>query len=48
MMSTTYAIWVPSDTGRYLVTFESYELAVLYNLRFGGGLEIIENNLENY
>ena len=48
MMFTTYAIWVPSDTGRYLVTFESYELAVLYNLRFGGGLEIIENNLENY
>ena len=48
MMSTTYAIWVPSDTGRYLVTFESYELAVLYNIKFGGGLEIIENNLENY
>ena len=48
MMSTTYAIWVPSDTGRYLVTFESYDLAVLFNIRFGGGLEIIVNNLENY
>ena len=48
MMSTTYAIWVPSDTGRHLLVFESYELAVLYNIKFGGGLEIIENNLENY
>ena len=48
MMSTTYAIWVPSDTGRYLVTFESYDLAVLFNIKFGGGLEIIENTLENY
>ena len=48
MMSTTYAIWVPSDTGRYLVTFETYDLAALYVIRFGGGLEIIENNLENY
>jgi len=48
MISTTYAIWVPSNTGRYLVTFESYDLAVLFNIRFGGGLEIIVNNLENY
>ena len=48
MMSTTYAIWVPSDTGRYLVTFESYDLAVLYNIKFGGGLEIITNTYENY
>ena len=48
MMFTTYAIWVPSNTGRYLLTFETYDLAVLFNISFGGGLEIIENTLENY
>ena len=47
-MSTTYAIWLPSDTGRDLLTFASYDEAVLFNIRFGGGLEIIVNNLENY
>jgi hypothetical protein len=44
----TYAIWIPSNTGRHLLTFESYDLAVLYNIKFGGGLDIIVNNLENY
>jgi hypothetical protein len=44
----SYAIWVPSDTGRHLLTFESYDLAVLYVIRFGGGLEIIENKYEKY
>ena len=44
----TYAIWVPSDTGRHLLSFETYDEAVLYVIRFGGGLEIIVNNLENY
>ena len=48
MNQNPYAIWVPSNTGRYLVTFETYDLAALYVIRFGGGLEIIENNLENY
>ena len=44
----TYAIWVPSDTGRHLLTFETYDLAALYVIRFGGGLEIITNTYENY
>ena len=48
MNQNPYAIWVPSDTGRHLLTFESYELAVLFNMRFGGGLEIITNTYENY
>ena len=48
MNQNTYAIWVPSDTGRHLLTFETYDLAALYVIRFGGGLEIIVNNLENY
>ena len=48
MNQNPYAIWLPSDTGRHLLTFESYDLAVLYNIKFGGGLEIIENTLENY
>ena len=44
----TYAIWLPSDTGRHLLTFATYDEAVLYVIRFGGGLDIIVNNLENY
>ena len=48
MNQKPYAIWLSSDTGRHLLTFESYDLAVLFNIKFGGGLEIIENNLENY
>ena len=48
MNQNPYAIWVPSDTGRHLLTFESYDLAVLFNIRFGGGLEIITNTYENY
>ena len=48
MSQDLYAIWVPSDTGRYLLTFASYDLAVLYNIEFGGGLEIIKNTYENY
>ena len=47
-MNNSYATWVPSFTGRYLVTFETYELAVLFNIKFGGGLEIIENKYEKY
>ena len=48
MNQKPYAIWLSSDTGRHLLTFETYDLAVLFNIKFGGGLEIIENNLENY
>ena len=48
MNQDPYAIWVPSNTGRHLLTFKTYDLAVLFNIGFGGGLEIIENNLENY
>ena len=48
MNQDPYAIWVLSNTGRHLLTFKTYDLAVLFNIGFGGGLEIIENNLENY
>ena len=48
MSQDPYAIWVPSNTGRHLLTFATYDLAVLYNIEFGGGLEIIENTYENY
>ena len=48
MNQNPYAIWVPSNTGRYLVTFETYDLAAVYVIRFGGGLEIITNKYENY
>ena len=44
----TYAIWLPSDTGRHLLTFETYDLAALYVIRFGGALVIITNTYENY
>jgi hypothetical protein len=43
-----YAIWVTIQTGRYLITFSHYDDAVLYVIRYGGGLEIIENTYENY
>ena len=42
----SYAVWVPSNTGRHLLTFATYDLAVLFNIKFGGGLEIIENTYE--
>ena len=48
MNQNPYAIWVPSNTGRHLLTFATYDEAVLFNIRFGGGLKIIVNNLENY
>jgi hypothetical protein len=44
----TYAIWITSITGRHLLTFPTYELAALYNIRYGGGLTIIKNTLENF
>jgi hypothetical protein len=43
----TYAIWVPSNTGRQLLAFNTYDLAALYNIRFGGGLEIITYNIKH-
>jgi hypothetical protein len=48
MSQDFYAIWVPSDTGRYLLTFATYDLAALFNIKYGGGLTIIENTLENF
>ena len=48
MNQDPYAIWVPSNSGRHLLTFATYDLAVLFNIGFGGGLEIIENTYENY
>jgi len=48
MNQNSYAIWVPSDSGRHLLTFATYELASLYVIKYGGGLTIIENTYENY
>jgi len=43
-----YAIWITIETGRYLLTFSNYEDAALYVIRYGGGLDIIENTYENF
>jgi hypothetical protein len=43
-----YAIWITIHTGKYLLTFQTYDEAVLYNIKYGGGLTIIKNNYENY
>ena len=43
-----YAIWVCSNTGRYLLTFATLDEAYLFIIRFGGGLEVVPNTFENY
>jgi hypothetical protein len=43
-----YAIWIPSDTGRHLMTFASKDDACRFVIKFGGGLEIIANTFENF
>ena len=48
MSQNPYAVWIPSNTGRYLLTFPSLDEAYLFIIRFGGGLTIIENTYENY
>jgi len=48
MSQDPYAIWVPSNTGRYLLTFATLDEAYLFIIRFGGGLEVITNTFENF
>ena len=48
MSQDPYAVWVPSNTGRYLVTFATLDEAHLFIIKFGGGLEVVPNTYENY
>jgi len=48
MSQNLYAIWVPSNTGRYLLTFATLDEAYLFIIKFGGGLEVVPNTYENF
>ena len=48
MNQDPYAVWVPTNTGRYLLTFPSLDEAYLFIIKFGGGLEVVPNTYENY
>ena len=45
---TRYALWIPSKTGKHYKTFDTLDEAHLYLIKFGGGLEIIKEVLENF
>ena len=47
-MQDPYAVWIPSNTGRHLMTFATLDDAYLFIIRFGGGLEVIPNTFENF
>ena len=48
MTQNQYAIWIPSQHGRYLLFFETLDDAYLYIVKFGGGLEVILNTFEYF
>jgi hypothetical protein len=43
-----YAVWVPTPTGHYLLTFATLDDAHLFVIKFGGGLKVIRNKFENF
>jgi len=46
--SDGFAVWIPSRSGNYLKTFSDHDLAVLFVIKFGGGLKIIKNTYEYF
>jgi len=43
-----YAVWVPTNTGHYLLTFPDMDAAFIFVVKFGGGLKVIENTYETF
>lgn len=48
MTDYPFAIWIPSEHGKWLKLFTSRDLAELFVIRYGGGLEIIANTFETF
>ena len=48
MTDYPFAIWIPSEHGKWLKTFKTHDEAVLFIIKYGGGLEIIDNNYESF